>query len=205
MSPKVDFIYDLASPNAYLVDQAISGIEARTGAKFNYIPCLLGGIFKATGNQPPFMAFANVKGKMQYDQLENERFIRKHDLTRFKMNPHFPVNSLLLMRGVAAAEIDGAHEEYIRAGMKAMWEQGLKMDDPDVFVEAMNAAGLDGARWLARAGEPDAKKRLIDNTSAAVERGVFGIPSFFVGDELFFGKERLGQVEEAILSQITAG
>ncbi|MEO3413124.1 2-hydroxychromene-2-carboxylate isomerase [Roseovarius sp. CAU 1744] len=198
MPPGIDFIYDLASPNAYLADRAIRGIEERTDVKFNYIPCLLGGIFKTTGNQAPFMTFANVKGKMQYERVEMDRFVRKHGLTRFQLNPHFPVNSLLLMRGAAAAEIDGTHQEYIRAGMVAMWEQGLKMDDPEVFTKAMSAAGLDGAHLLARAHEPDAKQRLIDNTSAAVKRGVFGIPTFFVGDEMFFGKERLEQVEEAI-------
>lgn len=199
MSPKCDFIYDLASFNTYLVDPVLRGIEDRTGVTFNYIPCLLGGIFKSTGNQPPFMTFANVKGKMDYERLELERFVRKHGLTRFQFNPNFPVNSLLLMRGAAAAQIDGTQNEYLQAGKVAMWEKGLRMDDPDVFVAAMNDAGLNGERLLARANEPDAKQRLIDNTTAAVDRGAFGVPTFFVSDDMFFGKERLGQVEEAIL------
>lgn len=202
MSPKCDFIYDLASFNTYLVDPVLRGIEDRTGVTFNYIPCLLGGIFKATGNQPPFMTFADVKGKMQYEQVEITRFIRKHALTSFQMNPHFPVNSLLLMRCAAAAQIDGTQKEYLQAGKVAMWEKGLKMDEPDVFVAAMNDAGLNGGRLLERANEPDAKQRLIDNTTAAVDRGVFGVPTFFVGDDMFFGKERLGQVEEAILEAV---
>ena len=199
MSKTIDFIFDFGSPNAYLAHKALPGLVARTGASVNYIPCLLGGIFKATGNQSPVMAFGNVKGKLAYDNLEMMRFVKKHGLTKFRMNPHFPVNTLVLMRGAVAAEMRGALAPYIEAGLKAMWEDGLKMDDPVVYVEAMNAAGLDGAGLLEATQDPAVKAKLVANTEAAVARGTFGIPTFYVGDEMFFGKDRLGQVEEEVL------
>jgi 2-hydroxychromene-2-carboxylate isomerase len=194
----IDFIFDFASPNAYLADKVLRDIAARTGAAINYIPCLLGGIFKATGNQAPMIAFAPVKGKMAYEMLETRRFIARHELVQFKMNAHFPVNTLILMRGAIAAQNDGKLAAYIDAGLAAMWEQSLKMDDAEVFVAVMDAAGFDGAALLARTQEPDVKAALVANTEAAVARGAFGIPTFYVGDEMFFGKERLGQLEEAL-------
>ncbi|HIA48866.1 MAG TPA: 2-hydroxychromene-2-carboxylate isomerase [Candidatus Hydrogenedentes bacterium] len=201
MPVTVDFIFDFASPNAYLTHRVIPEIEERTGATFNYIPCLLGGIFKATGNQAPMLAFANIKGKLDYDRLETARFIAKHKLDKFVFNPHFPVNSLLLVRGAIAVEQDGRLAEYIEVGSCAMWEQGLKMDDPDVFVDTMTNAGFDGADLLNRTKDEAIKATLMDNTTKAVERGTFGIPTFYVGDEMFFGKERLGQIEEEIIAQ----
>ncbi|MEO0961341.1 MAG: 2-hydroxychromene-2-carboxylate isomerase [Pseudomonadota bacterium] len=200
MTKTVDFIFDFASPNAYLCHKVLPEIAARTGATFNYIPCLLGGIFKATGNQAPMMAFNGIKGKLDYDGLEMQRFIKKHNLSKFAMNPHFPVNTLLLMRGAIAAEMDGRLMEYVDAGVAHMWEEGLKMDDPEVYAEAMTKAGFDGADLLARTQDPAVKQKLVDNTSAAVERGCFGIPTFYVGNEIFFGKERLGQMEEEIMA-----
>jgi 2-hydroxychromene-2-carboxylate isomerase len=194
----IDFIFDFASPNAYLADKVLRDIAARTGATINYMPCLLGGIFKATGNQAPMIAFAPVKGKMAYEMLETRRFIAKHELKQFKMNAHFPVNTLILMRGAIAAQNDGKLAAYIDAGLAAMWEQSLKMDDAEVFVAVMDAAGFDGAALLARTQKPDVKAALVANTEAAVARGAFGIPTFYVGDEMFFGKERLGQLEEAL-------
>ena len=200
MTKTVDFIFDFASPNAYLCHKVLPEIAARTGATFNYIPCLLGGIFKATGNQAPMMAFNGIKGKLDYDALEMQRFIKKHNLSKFAMNPHFPVNTLLLMRGAIAADTDGRLMDYVDAGVAHMWEQGLKMDDPEVYAEAMTKAGFDGADLLARTQDPTVKQKLVDNTSAAVDRGCFGIPTFYVGNEMFFGKERLGQMEEEIMA-----
>ncbi|MEP0068671.1 2-hydroxychromene-2-carboxylate isomerase [Pyruvatibacter sp.] len=198
MTKTVDFIFDFASPNAYMCHKVLPEIAARTGATFNYVPCLLGGIFKSTGNQAPMMAFNGIKGKLDYDGLEMQRFIKKHNLSKFAMNPHFPVNTLLLMRGAIAAEMDGRLMEYVDAGVAHMWEEGLKMDDPEVYAEAMTKAGFDGADLLARTQDPTVKQKLVDNTSAAVGRGCFGIPTFYVGNEMFFGKERLGQMEEEI-------
>ena len=198
MTITVDFIFDFGSPNAYLAYKALPPILERTGARLKLIPCLLGGIFKATGNQPPMVAFGGVKGKLEYDRLEIERFINKHGLFDFQFNANFPVNTLLLMRGAIAADMDGQLTEYVEAGLRHMWEQGRKMDDPEVFVSAMTEAGFDGAGLLARSQAPEVKARLVANTEAAVARGTFGIPTFFVGDEMFFGKDRLGQVEEEI-------
>jgi 2-hydroxychromene-2-carboxylate isomerase len=204
MTVKAEFIYDFGSPNAYLVHKVLPQIGQETGVEITYTPCLLGGIFKLTNNQPPMVTFGKVKGKLDYDRIEMQRFIRKHSLDRFQFNNNFPVNTLLLMRGAAAAQLDGSHPLYVEAGMRAMWEQNLKMDDPEVFVAAMNDAGLDGTRLLARTQDDDAKDLLKSNTAAAVDRGVFGMPSLFVGDEMFFGKERLGQVQEEISAQLVS-
>ncbi len=200
MSKTVDFIFDFASPNAYLAYRALPLILARAGAKLNIIPCLLGGIFKATGNKAPMIAFGDVKGKLDYDRLEMARFIKKHNLARFKFNPNFPVNTLILMRGAIASEMSGQLAAYVEAGLKAMWEDGLKMDDPKIFVEAMTAAGLDGAALIERTQDQEVKAKLAANTDAAVARGAFGIPTFYVGQEMFFGKDRLTQLEEELAS-----
>lgn len=198
MSKTVDFIFDFASPNAYLVHKIVPEIETRTGARFNYIPCLLGGIFKATGNQAPMIAFGGIKNKPEYDALEMQRFITRHELTSFNMNPHFPVISLMLVRGALVAERDGYLMKYIDAMVDAMWEQGLKLDDAEVLHKALADAGFDADKIMTDMGDEAIKAKLLENTNAAVERGAFGIPTFFVGEEMFFGKERLGQVEELL-------
>ena len=198
MSKTVDFIFDFASPNAYLVHKVVPQIEARTGAHFNYIPCLLGGIFKATGNQAPMIAFGGIKNKPEYDALELQRLITRHNLTDFKMNPNFPVITLMLMRGALVAERDDFLPAYIEAMLTGMWEQGLKLDDPEVLHKAYADAGFDADKLMADMGDDAIKAKLLDNTNQAVERGAFGIPTFFVGDEIFFGKERLEQVEELL-------
>ena len=191
----VDFIFDFGSPNAYLAWKVLPDIAARQGASVRLLPCLLGGIFKLTGNQAPMVAFGGIKGKMQYEMLETRRFIEAHGLTAFRFNPHFPVNTLLLMRGMVAAERAGVGEAYLEAMLGGLWEDGLKLDDPEVFTATADAAGLDGAALLAATADPEVKAQLAANTDAAVARGAFGIPTFFVGEEMFFGKERLGQVE----------
>jgi 2-hydroxychromene-2-carboxylate isomerase len=196
MPKAIDFIFDFASPNAYYAWKVLPQIAARTSTTVNLIPCLLGGIFKATGNQAPMLAFGSIKGKMAYEMLESQRFVKKHGLTQFQMNPHFPVNSLLAMRGLIAAQMDGSADTYIPTVLAGFWEDGLKMDDPAVLQGVLNKANLDGAGLLARTQDPEVKQKLVANTEAAVARGAFGIPTFFVGEELFFGKERLGQVEE---------
>lgn len=196
MSKTIDYIFDFGSPNAYLAYRALPGVLERSDAQLNLIPCLLGGIFKATGNQSPVQAFAPVKGKLEYFRLEIMRFVKRNQLNNFAFNPHFPINTLMLMRGAVAAEMDGRLDEYVEAGMKQLWEQGLKMDDPEVFAAAMTDAGFDGSALLERIQEPEVKAKLINNTAAAVDRGVFGIPTFFVGDEMYFGKDRLQEVEE---------
>jgi len=197
--PKVEFLFDFGSPNAYFSHKVIPEIERRTGAKFTYVPVLLGGIFKLTNNQSPVQQFAGVKNKPQYQQLEIERFIAKHGLMQFRMNPFFPVNTLQIMRGAVAAETAGVLAPYVDAVYHHMWEAPKKMDDPGVVAAALAESGLDAETLMALSGTPEIKNQLLRNTSEAVERGVFGIPSFFVGPELYFGKDRLRDVEEEIL------
>ena len=193
------FYFDFGSPNAYLSHRVIPDIEARTGARFDYVPALLGGIFKLTGNRSPAEAFSGIKNKMEYEQRETQRFVARHGLSAYRMNPHFPVNTLKIMRGAVAAQREGVFEAYVETVFKALWEQGLKMDDVEVIGEALEAAGLDAPSIMARAEEADVKQALIANTEAAVAAGVFGSPSFVVGGELYFGKDRLRDVEEAIV------
>jgi 2-hydroxychromene-2-carboxylate isomerase len=197
----VEFLFDFGSPNAYLAHQVIPEIEARTGARFEYIPVLLGGIFKATGNQSPMTAFGHIKNKLEYEQLETARFIRKHNLTRFQFNPFFPVNTLGIMRGAVAAEAMGILPRYADAVFHHMWEAPKKMDDPQVIRAALVESGLHADALLAAAQTPEVKRRLMDNTEKAVARGTFGAPTFFVGDEIFFGKDRLPDVEAEIRRQ----
>jgi 2-hydroxychromene-2-carboxylate isomerase len=200
MTPNVEFHFDFGSPNAYFAHKLIPGIEQRTGARFAYVPILLGGVFKATGNVAPMVAFKDVKGKLAYQKLEALRFIRKHGLTRFKMNPHFPVNTVQVMRGAVAAEMDGLLAKYVDSVFRLMWEDEKKMDDAEVIRASLDAAGLDGARTLARIQEQEVKDRLLRNTEGSVARGTFGAPTFFVGDEIFFGKDKLRDVEEEIVA-----
>ena len=201
MSVNVEFHFDFGSPNTYYCHQVIPEIEARTGSKFEYLPILLGGIFKATNNKSPMEQFADIKNKNEYNALETTRFKLKHGITRFTMNPHFPVNTLHIMRGAIYAQHHGIYKEYIDAMYRAMWEQGLNLSDPDVILQALNDAGLPATEIIAGGAEPDIKQALIDNTNASVERGSFGAPTFFVGEEIFFGKDKLQDVEEAILAQ----
>jgi 2-hydroxychromene-2-carboxylate isomerase len=198
MSKTIDFIFDFGSPNAYLAWKVIPEIAARTNAQVNIIPCLLGGLFKLTGNQAPMTAFGNVKGKLEYERLETQRFIAKHGIRNFRFNPHFPVNTLLIMRALLAARRANVGDVYLETVLKAMWEDGQKMDDPAVAAAVLRAAGLDAMAILDATQDPDIKAELAANTNAAAARGAFGIPTFFVGNEMFFGKERLGQVEEEL-------
>jgi 2-hydroxychromene-2-carboxylate isomerase len=194
-----EFLFDFASPNAYLAHCVIPEIEKRTGARFTHVPVLLGGLFKLTGNRSPMEAFAGVKNKLEYEELETRRFIARHNISRFQFNPFFPVNTLTLMRGVVAAERAGFLPRYIEAMFHHMWEAPKKLDDPAALADALTQAGFDAAALLASAGSPEVKRRLIENTENAVARGVFGIPSFFVAGELYFGKDRLRDVEEALV------
>lgn len=198
VSKALEFIYDCGSPNAYLAMKALPGLLERTGALLTITPCLLGGIFKATGNKAPMVQFADVPAKMAYEQLEMQRFIAAHRLTAFRFNPHFPINTLTMMRGAIVADEDGRLPPYVEAINRAMWEEGLKMDDADIAAKYLSANGFDGRALLARTQEPAIKAALVANTEYAVARGVFGIPTFFVGDQLFFGKDRLDQIEAAL-------
>jgi 2-hydroxychromene-2-carboxylate isomerase len=192
------FLFDFGSPNAFLSHEAIPAIEQRTGVKFEYVPVLLGGIFKATNNKSPAETLAGIKNKREFHALETERFVKRFGVKPYTMNPFFPVNTLNLMRTAIAAQLEGVFEKYVDAAFHHMWVEPKKMDDLDVAAKALSASGLDGAKLLARGQEPEVKAKLIENTQSAVERGAFGSPTFFVGKEIFFGKEQLREVEELI-------
>jgi 2-hydroxychromene-2-carboxylate isomerase len=192
------FYFDFGSPNAYLSHKVIPEIEARTGAKFDYVPVLLGGLFKLTGNRSPAEAFAGIKNKLAYEGLETRRFVRRHGLTGFTANPFFPVNTLKIMRGAVAARRQDVFAPYVEAVFHHMWEAPKKMDDPEVIAAALSESGLEAERLMAAIEDPEVKQALLDNTNAAFEAGAFGSPSFLVDGELYFGKDRLRDVEEAI-------
>ena len=202
---RLEFQFDFGSPNAYLAEKVIPAIERRNGVKFDYVPVLLGGIYKATGNMSPFDSLRGIKNKPEYQALETERFIRRHNITTFRQNQFFPVNTLMLMRGAVAAKFENMFEDYFKAAYHHMWEEPKKMDDVEIFRSAFKSSGIDIDRLIARAQQDDVKKKLIENTTDAVERGAFGSPTFFVGKEMFFGKDQLRDVEDSIVEQIGAG
>ena len=199
-SVKVEFLFDFGSPNAYLCHPLIPAIEARTGARFEYVPILLGGLFKLANNRSPAEAFAAIPNKRAYERLEMQRFIDTHGLTRFKFNPHFPVNTLKIMRGACAAQKLGCLARYVDVVFPAMWEDGKNMDDLPTITATLDADGLDSRSILTLSQDPEVKAMLLTNTQWAHDRGAFGSPSFLIGSELWFGKDRLRDVEEAILA-----
>jgi 2-hydroxychromene-2-carboxylate isomerase len=201
---KVEFHFDFGSPNAYLAELVLPEIEKRTGVRFDYVPVLLGGVYKATGNMSPFDSLRGIKNKPEYNALETQRFLQRHNITKFTPNPFFPVNTLVLMRGVVAAQFENVFEPYFRAAYHHMWVEPKKMDDPQIFRDAFVSSGIDIDRLIARAQQDDVKKKLMENTNGAVARGEFGSPTFFVGDEMFFGKDRLREVEDSIVEQLGA-
>lgn len=201
MTMQVEFHYDFGSPNCYFSHLVIPEIEKRTGVKFTYFPILLGGVFKLTNNKSPMEQFREIPLKMDYMRLETKRFIEEHNLTKFKMNPNFPVNTVQIMRGALAAEKEGCVDQYIDTVFTAMWEDGKKMDDPAIIQDVLNEAGLDAEKIMARAQDQEIKDALINNTNSSVERGCFGAPMFFVGNEMYFGKDRLEAVEGQIIKQ----
>lgn len=196
MAPTLDFYFDYGSPNAYIAHRRLPGILARTGAGLRCKIMLLGGVFQLTGNSSP----AANKAKAGYIRRDMSRFIAKYCIP-FRMNPHFPVNTLKLMRGAVVAEQEGFLDRYSDIVFDAMWRDGLKMDEEAVIASALRQHGLDAERLLARIGEDEVKARLKSYTEAAAARGVFGAPTFFVGDEMFFGQDRLDFVEEALLGR----
>jgi len=198
LSTRPQFMFDFGSPNAYLSHEAIPAIEKRANVKFEYVPILLGGIFKSTNNKSPAETFAGIKNKREFHAVETERFVRRFQVQPYVMNPFFPVNTLNLMRAAIAAQLEGVFEKYVEAAFHHMWREPKKMDDPEIAAKALASSGLDAQKLFTRAGEPEVKGRLIKNTEEAVARGAFGSPTFFVGNEMFFGKEQLREVEEMV-------
>ncbi len=203
MANRVELIFDFVSPNAYLIWWPLRDLIKRTGAELDITPAFLGGMHKLTGNAPPMMRDADVKGKNAYAALEMQRFIARHNLTKFKMHPQFPFNSITLQRMLLAAEQDGRAVQFVEAMTAKIWEDGLDVTDPETLGAAVQEAGFDAKDLFARSQTQEVKDALVANTADAVERGAFGIPTMYVGPkggdtEMFFGKERLEQIEEEL-------
>lgn len=198
MTKRVELVFDFVSPNAYLVWWPLRELVDQYEAELDVIPVFLAGMHKLTGNAPPMIRDAEVKGKNAYAQLEMDRFIAKHGLTNYRLHPQFPFNSITLQRMLQAACEDGRGVQFVEALLRPIWEDGLDVFDPQAIGAALAAAGFDAADLFARAQTDAVKQGLAANTDAVVERGAFGIPTVWVGDEMFFGKERLGQVEELL-------
>jgi 2-hydroxychromene-2-carboxylate isomerase len=176
----------------------IPAIEQRTGAAFEYVPVLLGGVFKLTGNRSPAESLVGIKNKPDYEKLETRRFIERHGITRFRSNPFFPVNTLVIMRAAVAARKLGIFERYVDEIYRHMWSDPKKLDDPAVLRAALVESDFDAERLLELARTQTVKDELLANTQRSVDRGTFGSPTFSVGEQIFFGKDRLRDVEEAL-------
>lgn len=195
MQTPIEFLFDFASPNAYLSYHVLRDVAERNDVELRLTPVLLGGLFKLTNNQSPMAAFAEVKGKLDYENLETQRFIAAHHLTRFRFNPYFPINTIALMRGFIAAQQMGVQQRYVDVNLEAMWEQERNMGDLEVALEVWTAAELDAQALLQATQTQPVKDALLRNTEQAAARGAFGVPTFFLGEEMFFGKERIVQIE----------
>lgn len=195
---KVEFLFDFGSPNAYLAHLVIPEVEKRQGVKFEYLPVLLGGVFKLTNNRSPAESLAGIRNKPEYQRLETQRFIRQHGITRFRPNPFFPVNTLMIMRGAVAAKKLGIFERYVDEVYRHMWADPKKLDDPAVLRDALTESNLPADRLFELVQTAEVKGDLMAETQRAVDRGTFGSPTFFVDGEIYFGKDRLRDVEEAI-------
>ena len=197
MTRTLEFYYDYGSPYSYLADTQVEAIAKRAGATLVRKPMLLGGVFKATGNASPM----TVELKSKWSAFDMPMWARHYGVP-FQRNPFFPVNTLALMRGAAAAQIDGLFERYHSAIYKAMWVDGRNLNDIAEVAEVLTAVGLDARKFGSRIQDQDVKDRLKATTDEAVARGVFGAPTSFVGDMMFFGNDRLPFVEMALKGEL---
>ena len=201
---RLDFLFDFGSPNAYLCYRALPAIEREHSVRFKYVPILLGGVFKATGNRSPGELYAGVINKNRYDEMEMELFCEEYSFSGYRHNPDFPINTLPLMRGAIAARRMGIYEKYVDEVFRCMWSDVRNMGDPEIFKRSLDEAGIDSGRLTALIQELDVKQELIMSTERAVEQGVFGAPTFFVGERMYFGKDRLHKVVADIKSHAMA-
>lgn len=197
MTKTIELIFDFVSPNAYLIWSPLRALAEKHGATIEVTPAFLGGMHKLTGNAPPFVRDAEVKGKNDYAMLEINRFIAKHGLTKFKMNPKFPFNTITLLRMLVALE-PNERAGFVEVLLPAIWEQGLDVTDSEALGKILDDGGFDAEALFEKTQDPAIKQALIDNTEQAVARGAFGIPTMFVDGEIYFGKERLGQIDEQL-------
>lgn len=192
---QVEFFFDIGSPFSYVAWRALPAIAQRNGAEIVLRPVLLGGIFKATGNTSPM----TVPAKGSYSLIDLERWAGHYGIT-FRMNPHFPINTLHLMRGATAMMMEGPQRlgAYLEAVWPAMFETPVNLGDPQVIGGALARAGFDPQAIMAAINDEAVKDRLKADTDEAVARGVFGAPTFFIGEEMFWGQDRLHFVERAL-------
>jgi 2-hydroxychromene-2-carboxylate isomerase len=193
MSKSFEFFFDFGSPASYLAWTQLPRIAEQAGAQIHWRPMLLGAVFKATGNMPPI----SVPTKGRYMLQDLNRFAARYGVP-LVFNPHFPLNSLPLMRGAVAYLDTPRFDAYMSAIFEAVWQQKKNLDKPEVLAEVLEAAGFDSAEFARLIDEDSVKQRLKANTEEAVERGVFGAPSIFVGDQQYFGQDRLDFVAEAL-------
>ena len=193
MTKEVEFLFDVGSPTAYLAYTQLPEIAEKARASIIWVPILLGGLFKAVGNQSP----ALLAPKSAWMASDLPRFARRYNVP-YQPNKYFPINTLALMRGAVAADEDGFLQEYLAAVFPAMWAQSRKMDDPEVVSDTLITGGIDPEQLFARIGDQAVKDKLKTNTGRAAERGAFGAPTFFVGENMFFGQDRLDFVSESL-------
>lgn len=195
MRREVEFLFDFGSPTAYLAYTQLPRIAAERGAEIVWRPILLGGVHKASGNTSPITVAA--KGRWMFDDIA--RWAKRYGVP-FRMNPHFPINTVALMRGAVATQMKMPDNfmTYVDAVFKAVWAEPRNMGDPAEVGAVLKQAGLDAERIFALVGEQEIKDKLKENSDDAVARGVFGAPTFFVGKDMFFGQDRLDFVAEAL-------
>ncbi|SER92917.1 2-hydroxychromene-2-carboxylate isomerase [Halopseudomonas bauzanensis] len=193
MNKKVEFYFDVGSPASYLAWTQITGLAQRHDAELAYKPMLLGGVFKATGNSSP----ATVPAKGRYTREDFQRYARRYAVP-FQQNPFFPINTMQLMRGAAAYLGTDRFVPYVNAVFQAIWVDQQDMGNPEVVAAVLSRHGFDMAELQQKINDPVVKDQLRQITEEAIERGVFGAPTFFAGDEMFFGQDRLEFVEEAL-------
>ncbi|MEE4298691.1 MAG: 2-hydroxychromene-2-carboxylate isomerase [Pseudomonadales bacterium] len=197
----IDYWFDFGSPNCWLAHAILPGIAARTGRELRYRPMLLGGVFKATGNQSPMQAFGHLPPKLNWMNQATTRFVERHGVP-YASNPHFPVNTLGLMRGaiwIRAAQGEDVFARYVDSMFRHMWVEPKKMDDETVLAAALTGSGFDAEAFAEGIQLADVKSALLDATRAAVDAGVFGAPTCTVGDQLFFGKDDIELMEAWLL------
>lgn len=190
----IEFYYDFGSPKSYFVHKLLPVIAQKYHIQIIQKPILLGGIFKLSNNKSPIEAFAEVKGKLAYDRQETERFVARHELP-YRPNPYFPIMTISLMRGAIYAIDQDWQEDYTQVIFDAMWVDAKKMDDPNVMEQVLAEAQLPAKQIMAATHKPTIKSALIEATNDAVARNVFGAPTLFIGDEMFFGKEGLADID----------
>lgn len=195
MTKRVEYILDLGAPNGYLAWYPLREIVERHGAELVVTPVFLGGMHKLTGNAPPMFRDKDVKGKVEYAALEFQRFLARHEMDAFRTHPDLPFNSILLQRVLVAAADEAERIALVEALLPAVWEANIECSDSEAVGPVLAEAGFDAERLLVATQDPAVKQALADNTAAAVERGAFGIPTVFIDDEMWFGKERLGQID----------